>query len=132
MMKRWAKSKLFLFAALLFLVLSVALAVLSLYPVAQVNSGTRVIIDDSFRLTPQETYRQGLGSFHGDENISIALSAEGHSPVNFTLLTYGGPRYSNLTASDINYSFPAGADYYEAVFLANSTIATEVHFSVSV
>ncbi len=132
MVKRWAKSKVFLFAALLLLVLSVALAVLSLFPMAEANSRTRVIIDDSFKLTSQETYREGLGSFHGDENISLFISAEGHNPVNFTLLTYGGPRYSNLTTRDINYSFPAGADYYEAVFLANSTTATEMHFSVSV
>ncbi len=132
MMKRWTKSKLFLFAALLLLVLSVVLAVVSLFPVSGANSETRVIIDDSFTLTPKEIYRQGLGSFHGDENISIVISAEGYSPVNFTLLTYGGPRHSNLTTRDINYSFPAGADYYEAVFSANSTIDTSIHFSVSV
>ncbi|MGZ4972799.1 MAG: FixH family protein, partial [Limisphaerales bacterium] len=35
-------------------------------------------------------------------------------PVNFTILTYGGPRFSNLTTRDVNFSFPAGADYYEA------------------
>ncbi len=131
-MKRRALGRFFLVAALLLLVLSVVFAVLSLYPVSGTTAATRVIVDDSFTLTSQETYRQGLGSFHGDENISISVSEEQNLPVNFTILTYGGPRFSNLTTRSISYSFPAGADYYDAVFLANSTLPSVVHFQVSV
>jgi hypothetical protein len=131
-MKRLATSKLFLYGTLLLFALSVVLSILSFLPVAGADKQTSIIIDDSFRLTPQETYRQGLGTFNGDENLSIAISGTGNNPINFTLLTYGGLRYSNVITKDINYSFSAGADYYEAVFLTNSTTDNEVHFQVSV
>jgi hypothetical protein len=130
--KRQAAGKFLLFGALAFLVLSVVLAVLSLYPVSGAGLETRVIIDASFKLTPQETYRQGLGSFHGDENITIRVSVQERNAVNFSLLTYGGPRFSNVTTKDINHTFPAGADYYEAVFFANTTASSTVHFEVAV
>ncbi len=126
------KGKFFLYAALLMLGLSVILAVLSFFPVTGSYAETRVIIDDSFRLTPRETWRQGLGSFHGDENISVLVSVQQNRPVNLTLITYGGLRYSNLSTVGIKYSFPAGADYYEAIFSSNSTTAADVHFQVEV
>ncbi len=131
-MKHSATGKFLLIGMLLLLVLSVVLAVVSFLPTATAGQQTTVIIDDNFKLTSQETYRQGIGSFHGDENITISLDTTGNCPINFTLLTYGGPRYSNNTSLTVNYSFPAGADYYEAVFLANATTTAEVHFQVSV
>lgn len=131
-MKHLVTGKWLLFGALLVLALSVVLAVVSFLPVAAAGKQNTVIVNDFFRLTPQETYRQGLGSFHGDENITLSVSGTRGCPVNFTLLTYGGVRYSNVSASDISFSFPAGADYYEAVFLANATTSAQVHFQVSV
>jgi hypothetical protein len=130
-MKNSSRDKAVLYVALLLLILSVVLAVVSFFPVAGSHAETSVIIDDSFRLTPQETWRQGLGSFHGDENISVSVSTQ-QSAVNFTLITYGGLRYSNLSTSNIRYSFPAGADYYEAIFSTNSTIPADIHFQVSI
>ncbi|HKZ88112.1 MAG TPA: hypothetical protein VJ066_03005 [Candidatus Bathyarchaeia archaeon] len=131
-MKRRAAGRFILFGSMTLIVLSVVLAVSSFFPVSGAVSEIRVIVDDYFRLTPQETYRQGLGSFHGDENISLAVSVQERSAINFSLLTYGGSRFSNVTTSDINYSFPAGADYYEAVFFANTTGHSFVHFQVAV
>jgi hypothetical protein len=121
-----------LFGFLLLLALSVVLSVVSFLPVGVPGNQTLEIIDSDFRVTPQETYRQGLGTFHGDENVTLLIAASGGCPVNFTLLTYGGPRYSNVSSSDINYSFPAGADYYEAVFWANATTSADIHFQVFV
>ncbi len=118
-----------LVGTLVLLVLSVVLAVVSLYPATGADVQSRSVIDDSFTLTPNETYRQGVGSFHGDENLTLLISTQG-SPVNFTLITYGGPRYANITTKGINYSFPAGADYYEVVFLTNATTHSTVHFEV--
>jgi hypothetical protein len=131
-MKRFATIRFFLYGALLLFALSIVLSVLSFSPIASADRQDSLIIDSSFRLTPQETYRQGLGSFHGDENLSLEISVIGKDPINFTLLTYGGLHYSNLTTEDINYSFPAGADYYEAVFLTNSTAYSRIHFQVYV
>lgn len=130
-MKSSGVRKFFLSGTLLLLVLSVVFAVVSFFPVDGVGTQSRFVIDDSFRLTPNTTYRQGLGSFHGGENISISIDSVGSGSFNFTLLTYGGPRHTNLTTTGISYNFTAGADYYEAVFLANSTVS-DIHFQVSV
>ncbi|MCW4010783.1 MAG: hypothetical protein NWF05_09220 [Candidatus Bathyarchaeota archaeon] len=124
--------RLVLLGVLLLLGLSVVLAVVSFLPSAEPGSQSELIIDSTFRLTPQETYRQGLGSFRGDENITLRFATAADCPISFTLLTYGGPRYANASASEMTYIFPAGADYYEAVFLANATTNTNVHFQVSV
>ena len=124
--------KWFLFCSLLLLVVSVVLALVSFLPVTGDGKQSATIIDDSFKLTSLETYRQGLGAFHGDENITLFVSQSGNTPVNFTLLTYTGTRYSNYSIPNIDYSFPAGADYYEAVFLASATTSATVHFQVFV
>jgi hypothetical protein len=129
---RYSKTGKLLFAVLLLFALSVVLSVVSFLPAGIPGNQTSSIIDSAFRVTPQETYRQGLGTFHGDENVTLLIAASGDTPVNFTLLTYGGPRYCNVSYSGINYSFPAGADYYEAVFWANATTSTDIHFQVFV
>jgi len=132
MMRQCAVPKVFLFGAMMLLALSVVIAIVSLYPVATGDEETRVIIDNSFRLTPLEMRRHGLGSFQGGENISISLRNPANSPVNFSIVTYNGTLYSNLSPADIEYSFTAGADYYEAVFFTDSNTANELHFEVGV
>jgi len=131
-MKQLAMSKIFLFGTMLLLVLSVVMAVVSLYPVATDDTETRVIIDDSFRLTPLELRSHGLGSFRGGENISISIRNPENSTINFSIVTYNGTRYSNVSPADIEYSFTAGADYYDAVFFTDSNTANELHLEVRV
>jgi len=131
-MRQLAVPKIFLFGAMVLLALSVVIAVVSLYPVATGDEETQVIIDDSFRLTPLEMWRHGLGSFQGGENISISIRNLANSPINFSIVTYNGTRYSNVSPADIEYSFTAGADYYDAVFFTDSNTANELHFEVSV
>ena len=130
-MKQLAMSKIFLFGAMLLIVLSVVIAVVSLYPVA-VDDTLPSVIDDSFVLTPLEMRREGLGSFRGGENISISIRNPANSPLNFSIQTYNGTRFSNVSKADIEYSFTAGADYYEAVFFSGSNTAIEIQFVVSV
>ncbi|MFB3889258.1 MAG: hypothetical protein ACE14S_07180 [Candidatus Bathyarchaeia archaeon] len=126
------KSKRFLWVALFLLVLSVVLAVVSLIPVSGVNGESRAIVDDAFRLAPLETWRHPLGSFHGDENISITVSAAEGGFANFSVVTYGGPRYSSVFTSVLKCSFPAGADYYEVALWTNATSTKDVHLEVTV
>jgi len=130
-MKRLSTGKRLLILILLVLVVSIALSLISFLPSTALGNQSSTIIDSSFRLTPQETYRQGLGIFHGDENITVLIAENGTIPSNFTLLTYGGTRY-NSSASYVNYAFAAGADYYEAVFQTNAATTTDVHFQVTV
>ncbi len=119
---RPSSGKMLLFGFVTLLVLSIVLGILSFYPSAGVGKSSRVIIDDSFNLTANETFRQGIGSFYGDENISLDISSSDATfPLNFTLLTYNGPQYNITFTGEINYTFPAGADYYEAVFTTNSS-----------
>jgi hypothetical protein len=131
-MKQRAVAKVFFFGAVLLLVLSVVIAVVSLFPVTTDDKETRVIIDDSFRLTPLEMRRHGLGSFHGGENVSILVRKAANWPINFSILTYTGTHYSNVSTANIEYSFTADADYYEAVFFTDAKTSNEIHFEVSV
>jgi hypothetical protein len=130
-MKRSPTGKQLLIAVFLVLSVSVALSLISFLPATGTGTQTTTIIDDSFKLTPKETYHQGLGSFHGDENITIRINQNGNTPANFTLLTYTGARY-NSTAFNVNYSFPVRTDYYEAVFQANAETTVNVHLQVAV
>jgi hypothetical protein len=129
-MKQLTMSKLFLFCTMLLLGLSVVIAVVSLYPVAADNSFS--VTDVSFVVTPLEMRRHGLGSFRGGENISISIRNPENAPFNFSVETYNGTLYSTASTGDIEYSFTAEPEYYEAVFFSDSTIEVEIHFMVSV
>lgn len=131
-MNRPKKRKLLLAASLLLVVLSVVLSIISFFPGSGAGKQNTLIINNTIKLTPNETYRQGLGSFHGDENITLSISQTGSCLINFTLLTYGGPRYINASTASINYSFTATADYYEAMFQTNTATSATVHFQVFV
>ena len=71
-MKRLGTAKIFLLVAIVFLVLSIVLSVVSLFPIVTGKIKKNVIINDSFRLSQNEVYRQGLGTFHGGENITVS------------------------------------------------------------
>ena len=131
-MKRPGTAKILLFVAILLLVLSIILAVVSLFPVATGGNQSSVLIDDSFQLSQNEIRRQGLGSFHGGENITLIVQCPTAFQKNFTIVTYNGLRFSNFSDIDIAYSFIAGADYYEAVFFSDAPNAGMVHFEISV
>jgi hypothetical protein len=109
-------ARIILYAALLFLVLSVILTVASLYPVATGHTQSVVRVDDSFNLSVTEIRRQGLGEFHGGENVSIQVECPAAFSKNFSLAVYSGLRYNNSMSSGFVYKFTAGADYYEAIF----------------
>ena len=130
-MKRHGTAKIILFVAILLLVLSIVLAVVSLFPVATGEDQSSVLIDDSFQLSQNEIRRQGLGSFHGGENISLIVQCPTAFQKNFSIVTYNGLRFSNFTSLDIAYSFTVGADYYEAIFFSDSPNAGMVHFEMT-
>lgn len=132
LLKRSDLPKALLYVAVALLVLSVGLAVLSIFPVFTGANENSALIDDTFRLTPREIHRQGFGSFHGGENISVLVQGENTFPKNFSIITYNGKNFSALSKSDIAYTFTAGADYYEAVFCSNSLNASEIRFQVVV
>jgi hypothetical protein len=119
----WTKS--FLLVAILFLVLSVTLSIVSLFPQSTGNNQKDVIIDNSFKLSPNETYKQGLGAFHGKENITVTVNCP--AAVNFSIAPANFTRLSNQ-----NMSFTAGASYYEAAFYSNAANASWVHLQVTV
>ena len=118
--------------AIALLIISVVIAVVSLYPIVTSDTEINLIIDDSFTLTPLEMWRHGLGSFRGNENISLSVLNPANSPINFSLVTYSGPLFSTVSSEDIKYSFSADAEYHEAVFLTESDVSSELDFQVSV
>jgi hypothetical protein len=131
-MKQFAAPKVFLFGAILLLILSVVIAIASLYPMPTDDKESRVIINDTFRLTPLEIRRQGLGYFRSGDDISISVRKTASWAINFSVASYNGTRFSNVSTSDIEYSFTAGVDYYEAVFFTDSNSVNEVHFEAAV
>ena len=130
-MKRPPTAKIILLAALTLLVLSIVLAIVSLFPVTTSQSQSTVLIDDTFKLSPNETRRQGLGSFHGGENITLQIQCPDSFYKNFSIVTYNGLRFANYSNKDISYNFTAGADYYESVFFTDAPNAGTVNFRVN-
>jgi len=131
-MKGFGAIKFVLFAAIVVLVLSLILAVISLFPIYTGEQQTTLLIDNIFRLSPNETYRQGLGSFHGGENISVLIQSPTALAKNFSIVTYNGSPFNVSSNSDVAYSFTAGADYYDAVFYSESPVAGTIHFQAYV
>ena len=74
-------------AVILLLVFGASLSLLSFLPTAVSGTQNVVLLDTAFRLMPQENYRQGLGSFRGNENLTLAVTKTETAPVNFTLTT---------------------------------------------
>jgi flagellar basal body-associated protein FliL len=133
LMKRLGSAKILLLVAIVFLVLSIGLSVVSLFPGPPGNNQTVTIINDSFRLSQNEVYRQGLGAFHGGENITVMVDCRTVFMKNFSIVTSSNSsRYVNSSNLNIAYSFTAGTDYYEAIFYSNAPNASWVHFQVTV
>lgn len=120
-MRRVVSGNMFLLFAMLLLIASVVVAIVSLFPVFTGEKATRAVIDDCFGLTPSETRRQGLGSFRGGENISVHALSTTDRLVNLTVISYGGASYSPVSAVEIEFSFTAEPDYYEAIFAGSNT-----------
>jgi hypothetical protein len=113
------------------LALSIILAVASTYPVATNSNESNVIINDTFTLTQNQVRRQGLGTFGGGENLTVVAESPSSFYKEFSIVTYSGTRYSNSTNLNVNYTFTAGADYYEAVFYTNAPEPGVVHIQVT-
>jgi len=90
------------------------------------------LVNSTFILSPNEVYRQGLGSFRGGENISVLIQSPTVFARNFSIVTYNGSHFNVSSSSDIAYTFKAGADYYDTVFTAISPNAGTIHFQASV
>ena len=132
--------KVLLYIGIIVLVLSVVLATISLFPRNSGNNQPYPLVNDTFQLSPNETYIEGLGSFRGGENISLSVQCPTAFEKNFSILFPTRPyffiinssvAYSVLTQSNITYSFIAVANYYEAVFVSDSPNVGTVHFQAS-
>jgi hypothetical protein len=132
LMKKLGTTKILLLVAIIFLVLSIVLSIGSLFPVATGNTQKVTVIDDSFRLSQNETYRQGLGAFQGGENVSVTVECPTAFMKNFSIATSSTTIYSNLTNLNITASFIADAHYYEVIFYSNAQNASWVHFQATV
>ncbi len=129
---RLGRARIFLIVAIAFLALSIAFGVASIYPVSTGAKQSKVIIDDSFHLSPNEIRHQGLGAFQGIENITLTVTGSDVFVKNFSIITYKGFQYNISTSQNITYSFNADADYYEAIFTTNAANTDTLHFQVTV
>jgi hypothetical protein len=131
-MKGQGTTKILLLVTIVFLVLSLVLSVLSLFPIVTENSQKTSLINDSFRLSQNEVYRKGIGTFQGGENISVRVESSTSFSKNFSLITSTNSLfYVNSSNLNVTYSFTADPDYYEAIFHSNSPKAYWVNFQVT-
>lgn len=114
------------------LVLSVVLALASIYPLQTGQTQTGVLLDERFHLSSMETRRQGLGSFHGGENLIVQVQGDPWFVKNFSIITYRAVNFTEQSSGDITFSFFAGADYYEVVFYCLPGTSGNVHLTVTV
>ena len=129
------KAKLFFIAAIILLVLSVSLGLTSLYAASTGNTGSKTIIDDTFRLSPNEERRQGLGNFRGNtslgnESLTVIVLSSGDFIRNFSVITYGHSIYNYVGNGNVSYTFQSGADYYETIFKVDGANSGVAHFQV--
>jgi hypothetical protein len=75
---KFGSYKTLLLSAIILLILSISLSLTSLYSNSTDDIQSKNIIKNSFRLSQNETYRQGLGAFHGGENITITVQARAY------------------------------------------------------
>jgi hypothetical protein len=129
---RLSKAKILLLVAIVFLILSIILSTVSLYPANTDIKQKSTLINDSFRLSQKEVYRQGLGAFRDGEEIQVTVECPIVFEKNFSIVTSNTTIYSNLTNQNITYSFTTGKNYYEVIFKSNATNANWIHFQVTV
>ena len=132
---RLGKAKLFFLFAIILLVLSVGLGLASIYAMSTGGTSSKTIIDDTFRLSPNEERRQGLGNFRGNtsfgnESLIVLVEGSGDFERNFSVITYGHGIYNYVGSGNVSYTFQSGADYYEAVFKVDGDNSGVVHFQV--
>jgi hypothetical protein len=131
-MKGLGTTKILLLVTIVFLVLSLVLSVLSLFPIVTENSQKTLLIDDYFRLSQNEVYRKGIGTFQGGENISVRIESSTSFSKNFSIVTSTNSSFyiysSNL---NVSYAFIAEPDYFEAIFHSNSPNAYWVSFQLT-
>jgi hypothetical protein len=130
--KGYSLAKTLLLVALVFLALSIVLSVVSLFPVVTANNQKNTVIDSSFRLSQNEMYRQGIGAFHGGENITVTIDCPTSFMKNFSIVNSNSTIYSNSVDQNITYSFIAGPNYDEVVFYSNASNASWVHLIATV
>ncbi len=132
-MKGLGKTKSLLLVTFVFLVLSLVLSVLSLFPIVTENSQKTLFINDSFRLSQNEVYRKGIGIFQGGENISVRVESSTSFSKNFSIVTSTNSSfYFDSSNLNVEYSFTADPDYYEAIFHSNSPNVYWVNFQVTI
>jgi len=102
-----------------------------MFPVATFDIKSSTIINDTFTLTQNQVRRQGLGTFGGGENLTVIVENPPSFYKEFSIITYSGTRFVNSTTLNINYTFTASANYYEAVFYSNAPEPGVVHFQVT-
>jgi hypothetical protein len=116
---------------MIFVALSVALGVAGNYTITTNQTETIVIIDDTFTLTQNTIRRQGIGACQDGENITVTVESPANFSKKFTIESYSGIRFENISDQNVNYSFTASQEYYEAVFYTQHLQATSVHFKVT-
>jgi len=90
-----------------------------------------VLIDDTFRLSPNEIRRHGLGALRAGHEICITVRELNNLTVNCSVVTYGRTIYERESMSYDETNFTADYDYYEVVFYNNASTSRNINLLAS-
>jgi len=109
----------------------VALAAISFISTHGEDIEKHVLIDDTFRLSPNEIRRHGLGALRAGDEICITVRELNNLTVNFSVVTYGRTIYERESTGYDETNFTADYDYYEVVFYNNASTSRNINLSAS-
>jgi len=125
------RSKILLALTTLTFISGVVLAAISYIPTRAGGIEKHVLIDDTFRLDPNEIRRHGLGVLRAGDEVHITIWELNNFTVKYSVVTYGRTIYERESAGYDKIIFTAYYDYYEVVFYNSESTPRNINLSAS-
>lgn len=117
--------------ATLCFVSGIALGVISFIPTSTEGVEEHVVIDDLFKMTPNEVRRHTMGLLRTGDKVYVTVKELNNSYVDYRVATYGRIIYSNRSSGYDQFVFIANSEYYEVYFHNNESTSKNVSLLVS-
>jgi len=127
----WVRSKILLALTMLTFISGVVLAAISYIPTRGEGIEKHVLIDDAFKLDPNEIRRHGLGTLRAGDEVCITVWELNNFTVRYSVVTYGRTIYERESSGYNKITFTADYDYYEVVFYNNESTPRNINLSAS-
>lgn len=116
---------------MLIFISGVVLAAISCIHTRGAGIEKHVLIDDTFKLDPNEIRRHGLGALRAGDEVYITIRELNNFTVKCSVVTYEATIYERECAGYDKYVFTADYDYYEVVFYNSESTPRNINLSAS-